>query len=367
MKKLLIIASLFFLPLNNLFAIDAFSVKERIESIKNYYTQYPDITMTTKITNLYEEFYLKDYTFIQEQILKRENVETLKNHLDIVDEYVQMNYKNEMSFADLNFIARVWVNILSSNFHNLDYFLERYNLAFRTFNKHHYVPNNVDTGHYTFIQSSGIVIPHVSETGIVPILELNEGFGFEHNNRTYSIDFLAVATNQLSNFDYLIDQNSFDVWYHDFEHLSRAERLTSNKKSFQKRIKNIVNLRQEIKKINPTELYNQAELAFFKIFHESQQPMPLIKDKLLNKIKHLSEIKDNIQPTEGFNSIEQYYSYVDAAKDLNLECGDGNIIEQYKVFLDHLYEGYKILLDLADFHDPKPKQRQQIADFNTFD
>ena len=353
MRKFLILINLFFLPLNNVFAVDTLLVKERVEAIKDCYTQCPEITMTTKVNGLYQQFYLKDYAFVQEQISKRENTETLDDHLKILDQYVAKNFKDNMSFADLNFIARIWVFILSNSKNHpfdLNYYLARYNYALNMFNKHGYVPMNVDTAHYTFVQSSGIVIPHVSETGIVPVLEMNEGFGFEYNNRIYSIDFLAVGTDQSLSFDYLTNQNNFDAWYHDFEHLMRAERMISNKKKFQKRINNIATLRKEIKKIDSVESNNQAELAFFKLFHESQESMHRIKNALAERIEYLQK-KEDINPTDGFNSIEQYYSYVGAAKDLGLECGNGDIIEQYKAFLDHLLKGYIILLGLADFHD----------------
>ena len=256
-----------------------------------------------------------------------------------------------MSFSDYNYIGQAWSWILSDRTQrykpdHLDFLKREYDNASTIFKKYKKLPGG--PLHLNYIQVPGIVLPHVSYTGSVPILVLNEGFGFFMDEQLpRSVGFLAVGTQAKLSFDYLQDQTCEETWYHDYEHLDRAERFSPDGRwtqmPFALRTKNIANLRKEIKKLanltKPTsysqeELIRryQAELAFFDIFHESQQPMFTITEALNKRIAYAQENLERPEPSEGFNSIEQYGTYVHAAKSLNLPIEGENLIEQYKSY-----------------------------------
>jgi len=202
------------------------------------------------------------------------------------------------------------------------------------------------------ISAPGIIVPHVSKTGAVPLGILNEGFGFFAGKNAYSLDFLAVATIPKVSFDYLKRQTSFDGWYHDFEHLGRASRLSDDRSSFSIRTYSIARLRSEIRKTYSSLEQAQTELAFFMLFHESQDAMYRITKEVTEMITSYQQILDSeIIPTIGFNSLEQYETYIKAAQNLKLQLGGSTTIDRYRSFLVHLVSGLKILRDLAAVHD----------------
>jgi hypothetical protein len=199
------------------------------------------------------------------------------------------------------------------------------------------------------IGAKGIVLPHVTTTGAVPILVMNEGFGFgSPSGKDYgAVDFLAVSTAQQTSYDYLRGSTPYLSWFHDYEHYFRARRFDVSVK----RMRNIAMLRTEMKKLGePT--YAQAELAFFMIFHESQTNAVEIRPLLEKKTRHCTEVlSKEIVPNEGFDSIEQYETYIKSAKSLGFSVEGESIVDQYRSFLGILIMGYNVLLELAHFHD----------------
>lgn len=181
---------------------------------------------------------------------------------------------------------------------------------------------------------------------------MNEGFGFFIEgivDKAFSIDFLAVGTNPSQSYDYVRDTDTFESWHHDYEHLLRAERLNYDKIRFQKRTLFIANLRNAINRIADETINARTELAFFMLYHESQKSILNAGEEISSRIELTAEKIDQeeIEPDEdGFDSIEQYETYVKTLKSLRIDDTGETIIDKYKCFLNHLCLGYIELEDI---------------------
>lgn len=339
--------------------VKCLTAKERFEIVRGYLECDQSLTMTKTWPKLYDDIYVKDLRFIRYSIIQegRQNAQVLCSLLDILDDIVSKLYKANMTFADLNHIGFMWVKVLSqasgaagTNFFATD--IAEYSQAITTYKKYNMVDNSPYTPSVRCIESPGLVMPHVSKTGAVPLEILNEGFGFYVGGKAFSLDFLAVATAPKVSFDYLRGQTAFDSWYHDMEHLGRASRLSEDHSIFKLRTTNIANLRLAIKKLPINVESSQAELAFFMLFHESQDSVYIIG-------KHIDEMITSYEriliqgraASSGFNSLEQYETYVKAASSLGLSIDEGDTVDKYKSFVMHLVGGLKIVRGLGHIHD----------------
>lgn len=208
---------------------------------------------------------------------------------------------------------------------------------------------------YYVANAPGIIIPHISRTGSVPIKIINEGWGFLTTYGPKTIDFLAVGTNKEQNFDYFRDQPPYLNWHHDWEHSQRANRLDANHELHQLVAKKVTSLRKAMAERQADELQrNQTELAFFSLFHESQTYYDQeITTFLTFYIKTLQqELKEGVEETDNsFGSIKQFETNVMGAKSLKLPITGETILDQQASFLQHLLKGYEILLSLADHYN----------------
>lgn len=339
--------------------VKCLTAKERFEIVRRYLECDQNLTMTKPWPKLYDDIYVKDLRFIRYSIIQegRNNAEVLCGLLDILDDIVSKLYKANMTFADLNHIGFMWVKVLSqasgaagTNFFATD--IAEYSHALEIYKKYSMVDNSPYTPSVRCIESPGIIMPHVSKTGAVPLEILNEGFGFYVGGKAFSLDFLAVATMPKVSFDYLRGQTAFDSWYHDMEHLGRASRLREDHKVFKLRIANIANLRLSIKKLPSCLERSQAELAFFMLFHESQDSVYRIGNHIDEMIAlYEMVLSQSIVVSAGFNSLEQYETYVKAASSLGLSIDGGGIVDKYKSFIMHLVGGLKIMSGLVHVHD----------------
>lgn len=339
--------------------VKCLTAKERFEIVRGYLECDQSLTMTKPWPKLYDDIYVKDLRFIRYSIIQegRKNAQVLCGLLDILDDIVTKLYKANMTFADLNHIGFMWVKVLSqasgaagTNFFATD--IAEYSHALETYKKYNMVDNSPYTPSVRCIESPGIVIPHVSKTGAVPLEILNEGFGFFVGGKPFSLDFLAVATMPKVSFDYLRGQTAFDSWYHDIEHLGRASRLREDHSVFKLRTTNIANLRLAIKKLPSSLESAQSELAFFMLFHESQDSVYIIGKHIDEMIASYERILiQGRAASSGFNSLEQYETYIKAALSLGLSIDGVSTADKYKSFVTHLVGGLKIVRGLGHIHD----------------
>ncbi|HXF90836.1 MAG TPA: hypothetical protein VNJ29_02785 [Candidatus Nitrosotenuis sp.] len=337
------------------------TARERLNFVKECYESIDKLTMTTPIANLYDKFYRKDYAFIKKQLSNRDSSQVVIAELAEFDRWVKSRFYNKesnswsLSFFDYNFIAKVWVTLLNmpleSKAKSIELEKEEYEYVLEKYLKDGYVANGFHK--LNFISAPGIIIPHVSPSGGVPIPVINEGFGFKvDENLVGRVSFLAVGTNPQLTFDYLKDQTAFYNWFHDYEHAERSEHFDDHR-TFIWHTTKIAQLRAKINSISDVTLKQQAELAFFMLFHESQTSVKKITETLKRRIAYTEEIlsQKDIVPTTGFDSIEQYQTYIKGAESLKLDLGDGDTIAKYRRFLEHKLSGYKFLLQQAGEFD----------------
>ncbi len=229
--------------------------------------------------------YCRDRAFIFTQVNLSEDrtaQDKLKiiSHMQAIDTYIKVSgFKNKMSFLDYNFIGYLWANILTSWEIDVNKFMMQYNgeqwLELET--------------------SAGLIFPHVSRTGLVPIPLINEGWGFHIsstpgiNSPVRCIDFLAVGTNKYQSFDTQRKSNSIENWLHDHAHLLIAERIYffgGNIPSLDVPRKAAYLRKKALEKLplNSQE-HKLFELVCFMLFHENTNDGEKILKKEINVLK----------------------------------------------------------------------------------
>ena len=261
-----------------------------------------------------------------------------------------------MSFGYYAGISRMWSHVLSgkTSVKFLNYKWDEFQYARKLSLKGH----SVDINDYRFFNIPTFVIPHVSETGAVDVKDINEGFGFLINGKTYAAAFLAVGTNEKQQFDYLRDQTPEQAWYHDFEHFARNGGFSSHFEESRTKAHHIADLREKIReKELGAEEHAQVELAFFHLFHEDQKEHYDIFETLQHMQKGCRErVNKRPVPTEGFKSLEAFESYVALLPHLGLPLPSGDIVKQYQKHQEHLLKGLEILEPFAKEYDEAMEQ-----------
>jgi len=313
--------------------------------------------------------------------------------------------KHELTMAEYNTVAYVWVMLLSNNasasYIDRNEELKKKN---RALGETKYAFADLSEMKYLkkIIHSSNIPMPVVSRTGIVSAKTINEGFGIFTRNpdkatsidyldainkeclEATSIDFLAVGTHKKHDFDYLVGLSSYYAWYHDFEHTDRYKHFEIKEKGQRKKAifdQKYATLKQKIgkeileKKISKLQ-EGQLELAIFMQFHERQglrpgKSTPFYED-LKTRIEKYEEKLSKFKVAKHFKSLIQYKSYNSLAKSLGLKIEQDmktsllnviwtkkdektpeNIktIRQYITFKRNYLSGMKLLLKYAPVYD----------------
>lgn len=354
--------------------IEPLKVKERTGIVKSYLEDNPQLTMITKVKGLYEKVYLRDFNFILQEIKKHPNPEDIISKLIEFDQnIVQTFYKQEMSFADLNFIALVWAATISDSLYsceiingnavttkydaNLIYTL--YQKALVIYQENEFIDKYADLDQRLgdfFIQTSGLIIPHISPTGLIPIPIINEGYGFwVKDGQASSIDYVAIGTNKELSYDGVEGQDAHLLWAHDRNHIGDASRYGEDfqGEKYQARVSEIARLRSDmIKKVVPNSLeWRCAEYVFYEIFHE---------EGFSGAIKELPQFlalkRENIenQQQNGLNEgdLNLFRSFrKSSAEYFKLPIEGKTLEDQMRSYNDNLLVGINLLSSFASNHN----------------
>lgn len=355
------------------------SAKTKLHLVQDIIKQYPNLTINTQIPSadnlwlLYEQ----DKNFIEKSIERRSNKEKIQKSIKhIHNRALEAGWNSKMSISDFNLIAQFWVSLLSSSsesqVHAL-YDLKRkknifWNANFTTRSEltnylytalidmdfNYYLKSN-DIITKPWQRSHGFMIPHISPKGSVPLPVMQEAWGFfteEGTNKASYIDFLAVPTNPVVNFDYVIDFPPYDAWQHDLAH---AKDNRSGKRE------QILNLAQKTGNLlsaihNATLSYSENQsinIAFFHVFHEPGSPIRNLKDRIdVLESKNETKLKSQIIPSIYFESIEQYRLYVESTERMLGRKLDGDtLIDKYRSYINITLEGLRLLKEFSPHYD----------------
>ncbi len=336
----------------------------RLDILKEALKANPGMNIKTKISadilwNLYEI----DKNFIEKSVSDRSNKDAiLKSMNHIHDVVVKAGWNKEMSFSDLNWIGRIWAYLLSSAPESQQYavtdkygkmmmradaqeltaYLESSNIDI-SFNKH-------EEGGYSesWNRYKGFAMPVISPTGGFPLSAMRNAWAFfpkEGDEEATYLDFLAVPTDKLADFDYTRGHPPCDGWEHDRIHIGKyrgeAAALPSAKLS--------ARMLQKLYEAKLTEAeLNKFDIALFHVFHEEQQPLEkdsfsyrigVVKNQAINKLN----AKEIIPVENTFNSIEQYEGLVEGAESVGLKLEGKDTIEKYRSYLKILLEGIAVM------------------------
>ncbi|MBP6950639.1 MAG: hypothetical protein KA112_00895 [Alphaproteobacteria bacterium] len=346
--------------------------KTRLCILKEVLKINPDMTINTRVpsADLLWPLYQTDKSFIEKSIVSRSNNDMIQDSINYLHGIaLKAKWNSSMSISDLNWIGKVWVYLLSTSPESQKHALaneygenilrgpEGINELMKYLKQH-----NIDQNFQEYVESDsrntwrkshGFVMPIISPTGAFPLSVLRESWSFfrqdGHQIATY-LDFSAVPTDALVNFDYGIAFPPCDAWTHDNIHWKKYRFLEqddalANAKQMATMLQNLENARLDISELN------RFDIAFFHVFHESQVPLPL--DYLLYRIDTLklwakratnSEI---IPVPNSFNSVEQYKNLVDSTEFLGIHLEGEDLIEKYRSYLKILLEGLGILETFA--------------------
>jgi hypothetical protein len=277
-----------------------------------------------------------------------------------------------MSISDLNLIGKIWVLLLSSapesHGHALedDYgsnifrgdegFSEVTECLENDFINRYFDEYFAKNYQYTWIKSHGFVMPHVTPTGSCPLSVMKQSWGFwttEGSNTASYIDFFAVPTNVVVNFDYSIDYPPCDVWEHDRVHANKYRSRSKDIALCQ--AQGMAKMLSAMKHSELTSLdHKKIDLAFFQVFHESQQPLENVANRIdFRKGRALESIESDITPKpNSFNSLEQYQTCVGSTeRTFGIQLPGETLIEKYRSYLKLQLEGLELMEPFAHYYD----------------
>lgn len=342
--------------------------KTRLCILRELLKTNPEMTINTRVPSpdLLWPLYQADKLFIEERIVGRSNKEAIRNSMAYLHGIaLKAGWDKNMSISDLNWIGKVWVHLLSSapesqkhaledeykkntfrgpeGIAELMKYLEQQNID-QDFQE--YLDSDFSN---TWMKSHGFIMPLISPTGAFPLSTMRESWSFFRQDgsqvATY-LDFLAVPTDALANFDYGRDYPPCDAWNHDNFHLGKyrftfEDHALASAKQMATMFQNLENARLDISELN------KFDIAFFHVFHESQVSLSLdyILYRIHTKKDWASEIINSeiIPIPNSFHSVEQYQSYVDATELLGIHLEGEDLIEKYRSYLKILLEGLDLL------------------------
>jgi hypothetical protein len=355
----------------------------RLNLFKTLISQNPNMTMSTKVnaSHILWPLYSKDKAFIEKEIKKRTNPETLQKALRYIDEKIQdLGWNQQMSLLDLNFIGMLWVQILSASPESYEHakpsdipqynhltekdflnfltpaYLDTMFQKYETFKETGSEKDSALLGYlHDLINSHVFCLPHISPTGSFPLKLMMESWGFFTNPQETSaahLDFVAVPTNPVNNFDYAIDFPPLWVWTHDIIHASKYNFPDKNDaKAY------TLKTAKMLKAINKSgftqEQLATIAIAFFHTFHEKSSPVYDMEDRIETLRFQLSKkIDSEITPGERFDSLEQYKNLVDGIeKVLRPKIEGDTLIDKYKSYLKLYLAGLELLEKFAHIYD----------------
>jgi hypothetical protein len=342
--------------------------KTRLCILRELLKTNPEMTINTRVPSpgLLWPLYQADKLFIEDRIVGRSNKEAIQNSITYLHGIaLKAGWDKNMSISDLNWIGKVWVHLLSSapesqthalasehkentfrgpeGIAELMKYLEQQNIDqdFQEYPDSNYSNN--------WMKSHGFIMPLISPTGVFPLSAMRESWSFFRQDgsqvATY-LDFLAVPTDALVDFDYAKGYPPCDAWNHDATHVGKfrftfEDHALASAKQMATMLQNLENARLDISEIN------KFDIAFFHVFHESQVALSL--DYILYRINTKKDwtsetINSEIIPIpNSFHSVEQYQSYVDATELLGIHLEGEDLIEKYRSYLKILLEGLDLL------------------------
>lgn len=342
--------------------------KTRLCILKELLKINPEMTINTPVpsADLLWPLYQADKSFIEKKIVGRSNKEAIQNSISYLHEIaLKAGWDKNMSISDLNWIGMVWVHLLSSSTESQEHaladeygknilrgseginelmkYLEQQNID-KSFQKYLDAdPSN------TWMKSHGFVMPIISPTGAFSLSVMRQSWSFfrQHGSQvaTY-LDFLAVPTDALVNFDYGRDYPPCDAWNHDDVHRKKYRSFCKDEALASAKQIAILLQNLEIARLDIRELH-KFDIAFFHVFHESKDPLWLDDIRYRIGVKKdwaIKTINSQIIPIpNSFYSVEQYKSYVDATELLGIPLEGEDLIEKYRSYLKILLEGLDLL------------------------
>jgi hypothetical protein len=339
------------------------SGETRFGALKTLLTENPEMTIHTRVpsSGLLWNLYELDKSYIEKSIQNRSNRASIQLSLDYISQLaIRENLNQSMSISDLNWIGRIWAYMLSSSpesqknaahtnmgpnafrtdISELLAYLDPANIE-KSYKEH--LSNTSHFGHW--YPSEGFAMPIISPDGAFSFSLLRKTWGFMKPNGAAAsyLDFYAVPTDVLVNFDYAIDHPPCDGWEHDDAHIHKY-RPTAHIQAC-KIAEKAAKVSQKVDEadLNEDQL-NKVDIAFFHVFHELYSPVfdphSDIKE-LRNKI--LPKISGDIIPGIFFESLEHYNTLVKSAEHLGFIFTGENIIDKHRGYLLILLEGLELL------------------------
>ncbi len=327
------------------------SPEERFERVKGYLTENPHFTSHTQSKAVVEDFYRPDLEYVRGQYSKAQNRDELLEALDAFDMRVkrymfEQNHAGTLSFTEYNAIAYTWTHILSPYVNQEDpdrpslkgQIVDFWNRYIEDVNKPYHVE------YVDFADTDTVTIPGVSETGYVPVVCFNRGWGFDlPRGRTAAVLWLGVPTNPHADFDYLRKERSDMAWYHDYEHASRSNLFW--KGFMQGNTPFFAALNRRIMQTEDSQDRGCLELSMFKVCHETQQKVgpgeffnivKISKKNIESRLEFEIGTANGVRIVgDGFSSVRQYESNIEMARSLGLTIPDFAEIEDYETRILH--------------------------------
>jgi len=262
----------------------AIIAEERLAFIKQQLKMNPKFGMRTKLTDgSLWKIYLADKYFIIKNTENREDAAYIRENFEELHSLVvEQRWMDEMSLADYNFIACMWVLILSEKspwksqrFRCFDQSLRAFMECYLEALKGVPITFGISNFQNAFLKTTGLLMPHISKTGTVPILVINEGWGLIDGENVSYVDFLGVGTNLSLYFDWYQNEDSLNIWYHDLV-LSQIAKRTVLVESLleEKEVLELTRRAALLRQIALEEIGNdkqrraRLELTFFIVFHD---------------------------------------------------------------------------------------------------
>ncbi len=390
------------------------STQERFEKIKGYIEKYDDFTNNTIFSELVEDFYKPDRDFVLEQIEKRnvdDNIKKKMRHaIKYLDGYLSFQIDDDegLSLTTLNVIGLLWARILSGTSEPgvLEYLaflkpspffespdpLTLSGKSFTSISREEIekdIKEILGNGIYYSLARVGprelLLVPAVSADGDVSPDIMNDVIAFKVNGKLYSINFIAVATNEKINFDFFRDLSPYELWWHDIVHYLYFAAKKENRNKYAKKLERTFAFKKAAK-VNEDP---QLKLAFFYMFREnffesiytkndllvfSKQKMENIQKMINDNSLKLISLDDAYKKVLGEESLkmtllektktlfskykvsfssfndtkEQFEAYINLCRYFGIKIIGNSLEEEAIEYLENLHDGIEKLLKFAD-------------------
>jgi hypothetical protein len=282
---------------------------KRLSLVKDIIVKNPDVAIRTRIPELMEIFWSPDFAYVRTQVEKQDGTHFTKygkpipvrqfqsEILQVLDAINNMVVENQdlMSFGYLNFAWGVVTEVLSSehglrigtnNTYRRDesavevpsigafvLALKEKNASYVRLESHDLIeedtsaifPGGLDV--ILNVPQSIIILPHVSQTGLVKIETINDGLAFTMNGRDYALGFTGIGTNKYLSYDGLGGKNAVHLRYHDFLHVDGwLNKMKVDVSDVSISLRHMANFMNKIKSVRGQP---SVEYALYDLFHEN--------------------------------------------------------------------------------------------------